>query len=114
MTQMRRVLVVLLAGAAGALSSAIVGEYELVGATPYLAGAILGALIGEMFIVIGRWRGGVPGLIAAVISAVSMYWTGQINSNFGIDPYPKGAALGAATAGIVALARVWRAAASGR
>ncbi|MGC1512488.1 MAG: hypothetical protein WA797_06185 [Acidimicrobiales bacterium] len=107
---MRRILVVLLGSAVAALSSVIVGEYELVGATPYLAGAILGGLLGELFLGLGRWRGVVPGAIAAVLAAGSMYWSGQVNANFGIDPYPAGAYVGAGVASLVALVRVWRAA----
>lgn len=91
------------------LSSVIVGEYELVGATPILAGAILGGLFGELFLALGRWRGLIPGLIAATLTAGSMYWTGQINSNFGIDPYPQGAYIAAGVGSLVALVRIWRA-----
>lgn len=105
---MRKIVVVLLGAAVGALSAAIVGEYELEGVTPYLAGAILGGLMGELFIGLGRWRGVIAGLLAASFSAGSMYWTGSINSNFGIDPYPKGAVIAAGVAGVVAFVRVWR------
>lgn len=106
---MRRILVVLLGLASAALSAVVVGEYELVGATPYVAGAILGGLLGELFLGVGRWRGLVPGAIAAVLAAGSMYWTGQVNSNFGIDPYPQGASIGAGVASLVAFVRIWRA-----
>ncbi len=87
----------------------MVGEYELVGLTPFLAGAILGALMSELFISFGKWTGILPGVIAGAIVAGSMYWTGKINSNFGIDPYPDGAYIAAGVGALVGLVRVWRA-----
>ena len=61
----------LLAAAGGAL---ILGEYELNGITPIVAGILFGLFVAEIVTAIGRRRDQAAVLASAVIAAVGMAW----------------------------------------
>jgi peptidoglycan/LPS O-acetylase OafA/YrhL len=112
----KRTLPVLAGAAVAAFGALIVGEYELEGVLPVLAGLILGLLVSEAVALGGQWRGWVPAGVAAVLAAAGILWGGWIDSGHGIEPYPPLAWLGAAVAALVAVvrARPPRARAQGR
>ncbi len=99
-----------LAGAGtAALGALILGEYQFSGYVPWVAGVVLGLVVAEVMVLAGRWRGWVPALAAAALSAGGLAWAGWISSGQGIEPYPLlawvSAAVGAAAAGTRAGAR---------
>lgn len=68
----------LLALAAGAVAAGggalILGEYQLEGMTPLVAGVLFGLIIGEVVTAAGRRRDGPAAVGAAAISAAGMAW----------------------------------------
>lgn len=104
---MRRILGAALAVVGAALISFILGEYELVGLVPIVAGPVVGLLLGEAVVGIGRWRGPGAAALAAALAAASLLGAGWIDSNEGLEPYPVLAAVGAALAAAVAGGRAW-------
>ncbi len=91
------------AGAAvAAFGALVVGEYELQGVLPVLAGVVLGLLVSEAVSLGGQWRGWVPAGVAAVLAAAGLLWAGWIDSGQGLERYPPLAWLGAAAAALTA------------
>lgn len=92
-----------LAAAAVAVGAAVIlGEYEFTGATPWLAGVVVGFLIGEVVLAVVRQRTLVMAGVAAGVAAGSLVWAGWISSGEGVAPYPAMAWVGAALAGAMA------------
>ena len=85
-------LLVALGALAGAVVAAIgalvLGEYELVGLTPFVAGPLFGLAVAEAVTWASGSRGPVAGITAAVLGAAGMVWAGWIDSGEGIDPMP--------------------------
>lgn len=104
---MRRTVGVLVAALGAVLAAFILGEYELVGIVPLLAGAVVGLLVGEAVVVIARWSGPVAAAVAAILAAGSLLWAGWIDSSEGLEPYPALAAAGALVAALAAGVRAW-------
>jgi len=104
---MRRTVGVLVAALGALLAAFILGEYELVGLVPLVAGAVVGLLVGEAVVGIARWRGPVAAVLAAILAAGSLLWAGWIDSSEGLEPYPALAAVGALLAAASAGARSW-------
>ena len=90
---------------ASALIALILGEYEMTGAVPLIAGAVVGLLLAEAVVGVGRWRGPAAAAAAGSGGAASLLVAGWIDSTQGVEPYPVLAALGAAVATAVAVAR---------
>ncbi len=102
---MKRILPVLAGAAVAALGALIVGEYELEGVIPVLAGLVLGVLVSEAVALGGQWRGWVPAGVAGALAAAGMLWGGWIDSGEGLEPFPALAWLGASVAALTAGAR---------
>lgn len=76
-----RLALAFLAGAATAsLSALILGEYELVGWTPYVAGVLLGLAIAEVVVSLAKRRDLVVAVPVAALAAGSMVWAAWISS----------------------------------
>lgn len=94
-----------LAGAAcAALGALILGEYELVGATPYVAGVLFGLVVAEVVLTVAGL--GTPVLAAAAggASGLGMWWAVWISSGRGVVPIPAPAYAGVALSVVVSLA----------
>jgi hypothetical protein len=88
--------------ASAALGALVLGEYELVGFTPYVSGALYGLAVAEVALTLGRDSGtGVAGA-CGLLTAVGMAWGAWISSGRGVAPIPTGAWFGAALGGLVA------------
>jgi hypothetical protein len=70
----RRLLAVLVAALAAAIGALILGEYELEGMTPIVAGVLFGLIIGEAVTAVGRRRDQVAAVTSAVVTALGMAW----------------------------------------
>ncbi len=104
---MRRTVGVLVAALGALLAAFILGEYEMVGLVPLVAGAVVGLLVGEAVVGIALWRGPVATVLAATLAAGSLLWAGWIDSSEGLEPYPVLAAVGALLAAVSGGARAW-------
>jgi hypothetical protein len=101
-----------LAGAVvAAIGALVLGEYELVGVTPFVAGPLFGLAVAEAVTWASGSRGRISGITAAVLAAGGMVWAGWIDSGEGIDPMP---VLVWPAAALAAVAAGWRAGIRGR
>lgn len=91
--------------AAAALAALILGEYEYVGYVPIVAGLVVGLLVAEVLVSLGRWRAWPAAALAAALSAGALVWGGWITSGKGLEPYPAWAWAGAALAALAAAVR---------
>jgi membrane associated rhomboid family serine protease len=101
----RLLLAVLVAGLAAAFGALLLGEYPFSGATPWVAGVLFGYVVAEIVVSVGRRRGILLGLLAAVFAAAALLWAGWISAGDGKQPYPAMAWAAAAVAVVVALLR---------
>lgn len=62
------------AAAAAALGAAILGEYELEGLTPLVAGILFGLILGEIVTAVGGRRDQPAAATSAVVTAAGMAW----------------------------------------
>ena len=110
MSPLLRGLLTALGALAGAVVAAIgalvLGEYELVGVTPFVAGPLFGLAVAEAVTWASGRRGPTAGVTGAFLAAVGMVWAGWIDSGEGIDPMP-GLVWPAAV--LAALTGAWRA-----
>ena len=101
---MRRPVSLLAGAAVAGLGALILGEYEFTGWLPFVAGILFGLVVAETVVSVGRWRGRVPGVASAVLSAGGLAWAAWIDSGSGLEPWPELAwvamALGAVSAGV--------------
>jgi hypothetical protein len=102
----RQLLPVLAAAAVAALGALILGEYDLVGTTAVVAGALFGAAIAEVAGALAR-RAFTPWLPVAVgaIAGLGMTWAVWISTNRFRNPVEASAVAGIALAAIAAA--VW-------
>lgn len=77
---MRLPLAVLTAAAGGALAAVILGEYDLRGVTPLVAGIMLAIVIGELAVVVAGGRSAVLGISCALAVGAGMVWALRISS----------------------------------
>ena len=77
---MRLPLAVLMAAAAAALAAVILGEYDLRGVTPLVAGIMLAIVIGELAVVVAGGRSVVLGISCALAVGAGMVWALRISS----------------------------------
>jgi hypothetical protein len=106
-----RVLVSMFLGAVVAtLGALFLGEYEFDETLPIAAGPLLGLVIAEIVVSIGRHRSWTMAGILAVIAGVAVLLAGHLDAN-GIEPVKSGAYL---SAGLAALAAAVRTAPWGR
>lgn len=71
---MRRLLAVAAGGVASAFGAVILGEYELNGPTPLLAGALFGLILGELVPTVARSRDPAVAGATAALAALGMTW----------------------------------------
>jgi hypothetical protein len=93
----------LVAGAAlASLASQVLGEYEFEGWLPFFAGPVVGLLVAEMVVTIGRWRDPAVAVFCAAATALSLVWAGRIDAGAGVEDVKPlvwvAAVLGAVTA----------------
>jgi hypothetical protein len=102
---MRPLLAVLAAAAATALGALILGEYQLNGATPYVAGVLFGLVVAELAgFVAGRGALPPPALVAVVVlPGLGMVWAAWISAGRSWQFVPTGAWVGAALAPVAAV-----------
>ncbi|MEX2659213.1 MAG: hypothetical protein WD232_05930 [Acidimicrobiales bacterium] len=105
---MRRTVGIVVAVCGAALSAFILGEYEMVGIVPVMAGVVVGLLLSEVVVGIARWWGPVAAVLVGTLAVASLILAGWIDSSQGVEPYPTMAGVGAAVAAVVAVARAWR------
>jgi hypothetical protein len=98
-----------LAGAAvAAFAALILGEYELVGFTPYMAGAAFGLVVAEVITTVGRRSGPVASAPSVVLAAGGMVWAAWISSGRDWSYVPGGAWVGVALAAACGAGWAWR------
>ncbi|MGI8685346.1 MAG: hypothetical protein ACR2MO_09710 [Acidimicrobiales bacterium] len=100
---MRRTLALVAAAFVAAAGGLILGEYELTGPTPVVAGVLFGLVVAEVAIVIGKQRDTVTGAGCAAFAAAGMVWAAWISSGRDWDYVPGMVWLGVALAAGAAL-----------
>lgn len=103
----RRTFAVVLAVVVAVLSAGMLGEYEFRGLlVPVGAGVSVGYAVAATLGGTARWRGPVPGAVAALLAGSSLLAAGWIDSDEGVEAYPRraiaAAVIGIVTAGTVA------------
>lgn len=94
-------------GLVAAAAALLLGEYPFDGLLVLGSGVLVGLLVAEAVVSVGRWRGPAPAAVCALLSAAGLVWAGWIAE--GHDPgriAPEGwvaVALGAAAAAV----RAW-------
>lgn len=88
-----------------AVVAVILGEYEFKGVTPWLAGVVVGFLMGELMLAVAHRRLLVLAAATAALAAGSLLWAGWIDSGEGVRPYPSMAWV---AAGLAAAVAGWR------
>jgi len=101
---MRLALAVLAGTATAAFCALILGEYEFVGTTPYVAGVLFGLVVAEAVVTVARRGGLALAAAAAALAAAGLVWAAWISAGRDWDYVPSLAwvsvALGAACAGL--------------
>lgn len=77
---MRQLLAAAAALAASALGALILGEYELNGTTPFVAGALFGLVVAELVLAIAKPPGAAAFAAGVVAPALGMVWAAFISS----------------------------------
>lgn len=83
----RPVPAVLVALAVAALGAVILGEYELAGARPILAGLLFGVTIAEVMATVARSEAGEPEMwaAAALVTEAGLVWATWISTGHELD-----------------------------
>ena len=89
-----------------ALAALILGEYELTLWTGAAAGLVVGFVVSELVLGIGRWRGIVPAAVAAVLGGGALVWAGWIEAGHGVAPIRSTVWIGVGIAVVLAAARL--------
>lgn len=71
---MRRLIATVAGAVAAAGGALILGEYQLEGTTPLVAGILFGLIVGEVVTAAGRRRDAGAAVTAAVTAAAGMAW----------------------------------------
>ena len=93
---------VLASASVAAIGALILGEYDMAGFTPYIAGALFGLVVAEVTLSIARVGTPLLAGTSAVLSGLGMLWAAWISSGDGVAPIPTGAYLGMLLSLIVA------------
>jgi hypothetical protein len=100
---MRLALAVLAGAATAAFSALVLGEYEFVGTTPYVAGVLFGLVVAEVVVAVARRGGLALAAVTGASAAAGLVWAAWISSgrDWAYVPGPAwvAVALGAACAG---------------
>jgi hypothetical protein len=98
----RRLAAVILTAAAAALGALILGEYDLAGVTPYVAGVLFGLAIAEVTLTVGRDARVWAATMSAALAVGGWLWAAWISTGEGVAPMRLGSWLGAVVAAVVA------------
>lgn len=104
---LRAAVSLVLAAAGCALAAVILGEYDFSGAMPYGAGVLLGLVVAEFVVSVGRLRSWLVALVTAVLVAAALGWAAWISSGEGLRPYPMGAWVAIVTGAVSSGARTF-------
>ena len=99
---MRRLLALVAGAATAAAGAVILGEYELTGLTPVVAGLLFGVIVAEVVTVAGRRHDPVTAAVCAAAAAGGMVWGAWISSGEDWDYVPGGVWVGVALAAAAA------------
>lgn len=99
---MRQLVAIVVAIVVVAVAAVILGEYELRGWVPLLAGAVIGVGVAEVVATLARWSD--PAIIAAagLVAEGGMVWAVWISSGRGLVPVAVTAWAGSVLAGLIA------------
>lgn len=78
-------LAAVVAVAVAGLGSQILGEYEFEGWLPFVAGPVLGVVVAEAVLTVGRWRDRTVALFCAATAALALLWAGRIDAAAGAE-----------------------------
>lgn len=95
----------LLVAVLGWLAAQVLGEYEFEGVMPFVAGPLLGLVLAEAAVAVGRWRDLSVAVFCAGVGALSLVWAGRIDSAHGLEPMAPLVWVAAALAAAVAFLR---------
>jgi hypothetical protein len=100
---MRHVLAAAVAVAASALGALILGEYELAGTTPFVAGVLFGLVVAELVLTVAKPRPEPVAAVAAVAApGLAMVWAAWISAGRTFRFVPHGAWAGVVLASAAA------------
>ncbi|HEX2700365.1 MAG TPA: hypothetical protein VHM89_09220 [Acidimicrobiales bacterium] len=102
---MRRLLALVAGAVAASAGALILGEYELTGFTPVVAGLLFGVIVAEVVMVAGKRQDTVAAAGCAAFAAAGMVWAAWISSGEDWSYVPGGVWFGVALA--AAAAAVW-------
>lgn len=77
---MRRVTSLVVGAVAAALGAVILGEYQLTGFTPFVAGPLFGVIVAELVTATGGRRDTVAVAASAVLAVAGMVWAAWISA----------------------------------
>lgn len=103
----RAVLALAVAAAVCVLGALILGEYQFTGSTPYVTGLLLGLIVSEFVLEVGKVRHPAVGITCAALVAGSLLWAAWISSGEGLRPFPASAWAAMAIGAVAAGARTW-------
>jgi len=102
----RAIGALVLAALVCALSALILGEYEFSGLMPYGAGLLLGLIVAELVVELGRLRTWPVAAAAAACVGGSLGWAAWISSGEGLRAYPLAAWAAVVIGALTTAARV--------
>ena len=102
----RPILALVVTALVAAFGALVLGEYQLTLLTAVAAGVGMGVLLGELMLAVGRRRGWLPAIAAAVVAGAAILWAAWIDSGEGLDPIRGTAWLGVGLAGLSAGGRL--------
>ena len=107
---MRQVLGVVTGAVVALVAAVILGEYNFVGLTPWVAGIVVPLAVAEGCALVGGRRPRWLWAYAAVIGAAGLAWGVWLSTGRGLDPWPTGGweAVGLGAAWPLALAVIRR------
>lgn len=97
---LRAAISLVMAAAGCALAAVMLGEYDFSGVMPFGAGILLGLVVAEFVVSVGRLRSWLVALLTAALVAGALGWAAWISSGEGLRPYPVGAWAAIATGAI--------------
>lgn len=99
---MRRLLALVAGAATAAVGAVILGEYELTGLTPVVAGILFGVIVAEVVTLAGRRHDAVTAGACAAFAAAGMVWGAWLSSGEDWAYVPGGVWVGVALAAAAA------------
>ena len=100
---MRRPLALVVAALVSAFAALVLGEYDLTGVTPLVAGALLGVVVAEAAVLVVRRRDVVAAAGSSVCAAAAVLWAAWISAGRDWGYVHASAGLGVAAAPLAVL-----------